>query len=160
MENASKALLMAAGVLMGVLILSLAVFLFANFRSTANESLKRMEEEETAQFNSFYVAYDGQTDLNYYDIWNVVNKAKENNKKYNLTQKEGNNFYIEVYRKYNNVNTELTKNNSFEVTSADQLSSANKGVMNSGQMVKYKCSVKINDVTGRVEKVQFEQSTN
>ena len=31
MENASKALLMAAGVLIGVLILSLAVYLFENF---------------------------------------------------------------------------------------------------------------------------------
>ena len=55
MENASKALLMAAGVLMGVLILSLAVYLFANFRATADEATKLMYEEELAQFNNFYL---------------------------------------------------------------------------------------------------------
>ena len=35
MENASKALIMAAGVLIGVLILSLAVFLFLDFCPTS-----------------------------------------------------------------------------------------------------------------------------
>ena len=38
MENASKALLMAAGVLMGILIISLAVFLFVTFGATSAES--------------------------------------------------------------------------------------------------------------------------
>jgi len=35
MENASKALLMAAGVLIGLLVLSLMVYLFASFASTS-----------------------------------------------------------------------------------------------------------------------------
>ena len=37
MENASKALLMAAGVLMGVVILSLAAYLFVTFSSSADD---------------------------------------------------------------------------------------------------------------------------
>ena len=41
MENASKALLMAAEVLIGLLILSLAVYLFADFGSTSAEINKK-----------------------------------------------------------------------------------------------------------------------
>ena len=37
MENASKALIMAAGVLLGVMIISFAVYLFSTFGSYSND---------------------------------------------------------------------------------------------------------------------------
>ena len=37
MENASKALIMAGGVLIGVLVISLAVYLFVSFGQTSAE---------------------------------------------------------------------------------------------------------------------------
>ena len=40
MENASKALLMAAGTLIGMLIISLAVYLFTSFGSRADQMEK------------------------------------------------------------------------------------------------------------------------
>ena len=159
MENASKALLMAAGVLMGVLILSLAVYLFANFRATADEATKLMYEEELAQFNNFYLSYDGKTDLTYYDVWNVVNKAKENNKK----EQEGNNYYVEVY--LNNV--DITNISSFGINNASKLNiggdvleykSNPSNPTGPPQMVlkEYTCKVSINNVTGRVSRVDFK----
>ena len=42
MENASKALIMAAGVLIGILILSLAVYLFVSFGNTSRELHKQI----------------------------------------------------------------------------------------------------------------------
>ena len=51
MENASKALLMAAGVLIAVLILSLAVYLFMSFGSESAEFHKQMENDRLNQFN-------------------------------------------------------------------------------------------------------------
>ena len=51
MENASKALLMAAGVLIGVLILSLAVYLFANFGTASAEIHKQKDMNEINKFN-------------------------------------------------------------------------------------------------------------
>lgn len=163
MENASKALLMAAGVLMGVLILSLAVYLFANFRATADEATKLMYEEELAQFNNFYLSYDGKTDLTYYDVWNVVNKAKENNKKYGLTKQEGNNYYVGVY--LNNV--EKTNTSSFGINNASKLNIGGEVLQYKSnpsnptgppQMVlkEYTCKVSINNVTGRVSRVDFK----
>ena len=52
MENASKALLMAAGVLIGILILSLAVFLFANFGSASAEINRQNEIKRINEFNA------------------------------------------------------------------------------------------------------------
>ena len=147
MENASKALLMAAGVLMGVLILSLAVYLFANFRATADEATKLMYEEELAQFNNFYLSYDGKTDLTYYDVWNVVNKAKENNKKYGLTEREGNNYYVGVFLGTSELNVTNVR--------IDNVSKLESNVLKGTALRKYKCEVSINNVTGRVFKVTF-----
>ena len=134
---------------MGVLILSLAVYLFANFRATADEATKLMYEEELAQFNNFYLSYDGKTDLTYYDVWNVVNKAKENNKKYGLTKKEGNNYYVGVY----------LGPSELKVTNVriDNVSKLDSNVLNGEDLRKYKCEVSINNVTGRVFKVTFTE---
>ena len=45
MENASRALIMAAGVLVGVLLLSLAVYLFTIFGNFGSEMTTQMNEK-------------------------------------------------------------------------------------------------------------------
>ena len=58
MENASNALLIAGGVLIGVLILSLAVYLFADFGSTSADINQRTAEQQLTQFNSKFTVYE------------------------------------------------------------------------------------------------------
>lgn len=82
MENASKALLMAAGILMGILVLSLAVFLFANFGSTSSQIRSDITSNQLTQFNTQFTIYAGRDDITIYDIISVANLAKENNKNY------------------------------------------------------------------------------
>lgn len=82
MENASKALIMAAGVLIGILILSLAVFLFTDFGATSKGIYSQIEERQLAQFNAQYTVYSGRKDINIYDIVTLANLAKENNNYY------------------------------------------------------------------------------
>lgn len=82
MENASKALIMAAGVLIGILILSLAVFLFADFGATSKGVYSQMEERQLTQYNAQYTVYEGRNDITIYDIVSLVNLAQENNEKY------------------------------------------------------------------------------
>ena len=65
MENASKALIMAAEVLIGVLILSLMVYLFVSFGSTAAEVNEQMDESKLAEFNSQYDKYKDKMMLPY-----------------------------------------------------------------------------------------------
>ena len=68
MENASKALLMAAGVLIGVLILSLAIYLFVSFGQTSAEINEKNRKQQIVQFNSQYTVYLGRDDITIYDI--------------------------------------------------------------------------------------------
>ena len=52
MENASKALIMAGGVLIGILIISLAVYLFADFGSTSAQINAQNSQKQITEFNS------------------------------------------------------------------------------------------------------------
>lgn len=78
MENASKALIMAAGVLIGVLIISLAVYLFADFGSTSAEINRQNEQQKIVQFNSQFTSYIGK-ELTIYDVVTILGYAQENN---------------------------------------------------------------------------------
>ncbi len=82
MENASKALLMAGGVLIGILILSLAVYLFITFGAESKEIHAQIEERQLTQYNAQYTIYSGRNDITIYDIVSVANLAKENNDYY------------------------------------------------------------------------------
>ena len=105
MENASKALLMAAGVLIGIMVLSLAVYLFVTFGSTSAQMHQQKEQDQLNQFNSQFTSYEGKEDITIYDIVTVANLATENNKYYEFdtmdpSSEETNNNYIwvEIYR--------------------------------------------------------------
>lgn len=82
MENASKALLMAAGVLIGLLVLSLMVYLFASFATTSAQMHQENKQQQIDQFNSQFVTYEGKESVNIYDIVTVANLATENNQYY------------------------------------------------------------------------------
>ena len=82
MENASKALLMAAGVLIGILILSLAVFLFVDFGGKSKVIHEQIDESKLVQYNAQYTIYEGRTDITIYEVVSVINLAKQNNKDY------------------------------------------------------------------------------
>ena len=78
MENASKALLMAASVLIGVLILSLAVYLFTSFGSTSAELHKQQDEQRLEQFNTQFSSYEGKEGgITIYDVVTIANLATE-----------------------------------------------------------------------------------
>lgn len=79
MENASKALLMAASVLIGLLILSLAVYLFASFASTSAELHKENAQKQVDQFNSQFTSLVGKEGLTIYDVVSTANLATETN---------------------------------------------------------------------------------
>lgn len=59
MENASKALIMAAGVLLGVMLISFAVYLFSTFGNYSNDVYEQMEATRMSAFNSQFTKYYG-----------------------------------------------------------------------------------------------------
>ena len=64
MENASRALIMAAGVLVGVLLLSLAVYLFTIFGNFGSEMTTQMNEKNLSEFNAQFTKYESYQDEN------------------------------------------------------------------------------------------------
>ena len=59
MENASKALIIAGAILISILIISLGIVVFTNFKGKAIDQAN-MDEQEIASFNSKITPYVGQ----------------------------------------------------------------------------------------------------
>lgn len=77
MENASKALLMAAGILIGVLMLALMVTLFLSSSEVSNEYEQTKKSEAVQQFNVNFTQYLGQ-DLSIHQVITMKNFALNN----------------------------------------------------------------------------------
>ena len=57
MENATKALLIAAGVLIGMIILSMGVYLFSGISSYMSETQEIIENNAINKFNTQFFNY-------------------------------------------------------------------------------------------------------
>lgn len=159
MENASKALIMAAGVLIGILILSLAVYLFITFGSSSAEMHKQIESDRINEFNSQFTSYEGKEDITIYDVISVANLATENNKYYEINKKTDSNSipsdnYIFVNLK-NEGNIEFGINDNSDSINDKYNGIISKELQNNIDLPKYKCKISINDTTRRVYKVEF-----
>lgn len=100
MENASRALLIAASVLLGVMILSVASVLFSSFSSSGKEIVAKMDERQLSEWNNNYLKYVNTNEITAHDIVTVINQAQENNKKYfeeNMPSGyDENSYYVQV----------------------------------------------------------------
>lgn len=156
MENAVKAMYIAAGVLIGILILTLGVTLFASLQSYVESSKDQIRFNDINSFNAKFTGYinsnDGQSttfDLVIQDVISAANLAYENNVQLNYDaynhgapQPESGNLYVAVYLDGNRVDGTDTK----------KVLTANTGT------TKYICSgtdIEYNENSGRVYKVNF-----
>lgn len=152
MENATQALLIGAGVLIGVLILSLAVYLFNTFGAYATDTQKKVDEKALAQLNAKFYKYDGLEDINIQDIITIKNYAIENNKKdsnYNWEQNraDANNEYIDVF---------YGKRNNLRLIFGE----SDEHLLKSESTKKFTCEVEVNAQTGRINRVFFYEMSN
>lgn len=162
MENATKALLIAAGVLMGMLILSLGVYLYYSLGSYVSTTQEQMESNALNKFNNQFLKYNniqmiGNTEveafeIDFQDVITAANIAYENNTKYNLTSSDANEntYYVKVNAQINGE----SKMTSLEVNVAEQ--SANWLTNNNEK--KYICKssdIKMSKVTGRIYEINF-----
>jgi hypothetical protein len=77
MDNASRALLIAGGILISIAVIGLATYLFASARGVIGESAKRLEIEQVLSFNRFYTGYPST--IRGIDAVNIKNKVVDNN---------------------------------------------------------------------------------
>ena len=82
MENATKALLIAGGILIAIIIIWVMVTLFQNTGRTSESYNKRLSAEEIEIFNSNFTKYLGQN-LTIHEVITITNFANSNNVKVN-----------------------------------------------------------------------------
>ncbi len=152
MENTSKALLIAAGVLIGILVLSLAIYLIITFGSYSARIQDQNEQKLLTEFNSQFLVYEGRENLTIYDVINIANLAKENNDKYELNKSYKNDkssAYISV-----KLNTDNLESKSIEELYTKYI----KLTPDENLTKLYSCKkVSISNITGRVYQVNFEE---
>lgn len=73
MENASNALIMAGGVLVGVIVLSLFVYLFSHTGSLSHEYQQEIDRISIVRFNEQFEKYIGKEDLSSHDMLTLYN---------------------------------------------------------------------------------------
>ncbi len=150
MENASKALIMAGGVLIAILLLTLFSYLFGKMASGTSSVYHTIEKHEIDEFNQQFLNYEGrgivtrknaegEEVINYLtpqDIATLINLAQnsENNSKFRNK--------VEIYLDGISMTDEIKKN----------------WLQNNGNKdTKYKCrTVNINSDTLLVDKVYIE----
>ena len=81
MENATKALLIAGGILIGLMIITLFVFMLRNVATIKNQERQKEEKERLFAWNAEWEAYNKKV-LYGVDIISVINKAQQNNSDY------------------------------------------------------------------------------
>lgn len=168
MDDASKALTIAAGVLIGILVLSLAVFLYAYFRSSTGDIAGRIIESRLYQFNNQFLKYvttDEESKITIYDVVNIANLASENNINAQLkpdggnrVSSETNNYdseYVSVVFKNKNIEfgyLEKEKGTEDRQTYYDNLlkTDTNEIDFANNKLPRYRCEVKQSSVNARV----------
>lgn len=168
MENATKALFIAAGVLIGILILSLGAVLFSNLSSYVESEHERMEFNELNRFNTQFTNYinnnggiNDEFEITIQDVISVAGLAYENNVKYtdDLTNAtfnaNGRNMYVAVFigdeRIDNKINDEMVDMLQKDIEE-DEKGNVNRAF--------YRCEskdIEISELTGRVWKITFHK---
>ena len=127
MENASKALIIAGGVLIVILVLTLFAYINTKMGSGTHNLYSRLEDHDITEFNQKFLNYDGNKNLKIQDVVTLINTANNANK--------NNNIGAQV--------SVLVNNASYLGKSTDEL---NKLLMNNADKT-YTCNV---IVTGKI----------
>ena len=115
MENASKALIMAASILISIMVLTIGVTLFRRLSDFGHTTYEKVESERLEQWNNTYLKYSGTmiTEVNgeeivypvpvtAHDIITLANHARQNNLTNEIQDLKGydpNTLYVKNYQK-------------------------------------------------------------
>ncbi len=80
MENAAKALIIAGGGLLLVLVLTLAMFIFKRMATQSSSFYKEMSDSERFEYNQKFFNYESEN-LRIQDVVTLINLVKDANEK-------------------------------------------------------------------------------
>lgn len=150
MENASKALIMIATVIIGMLIISLLVCIFAIFKNFEKDLIRQEEDAEIVKFNKQFLQYNEKEKITIQDIITVANLASNINSKYQLTKPESSSLYVQIKIIFYD-NSEVRYLEKFD-------SDYYLRLIQSYSLKNFKCTeMKINPMTKRVNYIEFRE---
>ena len=79
MENVSKALLIAGGMLIMILVMTFAAMLFKKMGEQTSVFYKEMNDTKVSEFNQKLFNYNGASDLRFQDVVTIANYARNSN---------------------------------------------------------------------------------
>ena len=88
MENVSRALIMAGGILISVLVIGLIAFVISIFGGFSSNIHSDMSETQIGQFNEKFLEKDGRIDITAQEISTLINFAKSQNDKNEIPIKD------------------------------------------------------------------------
>ena len=106
MENASKALIMAGGLLISLMVASLLVYVFNNFGEHAREVTERVNERHLTAANEEFLQYEGSDENTIYDIAYEYALSDEVTISVNIKNVEHFNYWLGALPYYDNVQKE------------------------------------------------------
>lgn len=161
MENAARALTMAAGVLIGIMIISIAVYLFTSLGNTSSEIYSKVEQTKIDKFNSQFLKYYRLDTCTAHDIVSIANLAKNSNEYYELEEGSEYNYYVNVSVK-GYIDSKGSKNEEDNFEKLDDAKYTefieNNSTNEEKSEIKYFTCKKISqsNITGRVYQITFE----
>lgn len=147
MENASKALTMAAGVIIAVIVISLGIYIFNIFSQYSKEQTEELYSNQVMEFNAQFTKYETMEDITIYDIISLANYAHNYNQSLDNAEDR----------------TELGISVKLGITAFENMTDEEKKsyintYMQSEPIPKYKVQdIQYSQVTGKVKSITFKQ---
>lgn len=156
MENASKALLIAGGILIALLIIALLVYSFGSMSGYFSSEETKEEAEQLEAFNKQYEAYQRKL-LRGTDVVSVINKVLDNNDKYGPDGYNEPNYIIEVKIEINETVGNLVAGNTYSIAEYIRMKQ-DKSNFDDFKRKIFDCKeIKYHSTTGRVNYISFTE---
>lgn len=84
MENVSHAIIMAGGILITLLILTIAAILYMSFSNTTQEIVTTWDTAELAKYNSPFVSFLGREEVTAQEIVTLITLSKQRGGEVNI----------------------------------------------------------------------------
>lgn len=147
MENASKALLMAAGMLLVVMLLSLFALMYSTMSEYTKAYDERKQTEEIQAFNAQFEKYASGATAQ--DVVTVINLAKSYNDENGYTDADTE-YYINID---GNIGIDETSSEPMINNFLNDNSTGTDGT--DEKIKKYDVNISYSDITGKVKKITF-----
>ena len=168
MENASKALIIAGEILIGIAILSLASYIFIQFGTFSSNLNTQISETSITQFNVHFTNYSEKANISAQDVASVINFANKSNTDYEA--QKGDAFFVDVCIDgtsvlNTNINEFLKNNQNFYYCNLRGINNNNIEIKEEENKVSIKAQVDTSDIeyneeTGQVSKINFHVINN